>query len=464
MNRYEIEGDDTSDEESEKGVYKNLKAENYNKINTKIRVDMLHQLKFDDEQAIKFIINELLTIENFLTKTKKVSKQKQVRTKVKNLISYYNSKIEEDSKCESEKLQVNSAVWSAYTKCKGKKLENFISCAKSNLRKKTKKSGNQSNDQFIDLKWSLIFQDLGTRLLASDSVRNLYFQNKIIIGKFENLPTDETIKASLNEMVNEYLDMQSSKIDKELLKSYILNDESYTKLVNRIINDEKKIFSLMKPRFVNSLKALLKTMDNLIIMPPHEKSDEKKTQSCENTVKNYIDNRIDYIKDNMKIFITKHNKVSKHKHVMTLLKNMLDNESFCKFKDCLVCQAILSAYKQLTKGETIDSLKELANKIFESYGVQDFNYDLRSVLILEKILSKLKSDIIYPVLADHTSFSFRNITENASKYNVEALFCYLRVKHCSAKRFIKNAKLIKDFDGAEFSRGWQFDSKKNICN
>jgi len=81
---------------------------------------------------------------------------------------------------------------------------------------------------------------------------------------------------------------------------------------------------------------------------------------------------------------------------------------------------------------------------------------------LQNEIIKLKEILLRPVLPDSTSFSSKDITPDGEYFGSETLFCYLRLIHCSAKRSIKNAKLMKDFDGADFARGWQFDAEKKL--
>ncbi len=48
-----------------------------------------------------------------------------------------------------------------------------------------------------EINWPLFCQDLGIRLLTSNSVRELYFPNKQKLGKFSGLPNKKQIERIL---------------------------------------------------------------------------------------------------------------------------------------------------------------------------------------------------------------------------------------------------------------------------
>lgn len=454
--KYGVEGDDSSDEELEQKIYQRpLNAGYYSSLDTRVKEAKLLKhnivpIKTTDKEIIEGVITKVEKIEDFLTPKKKISHTKKIKEKVNQTLATL-----EDSPAKK-------AVQDAYEECKLKDTTDLRALAIKKFLggSETEALPNiQANPDIVpllDLKWSLIFQDLGMRLLISNPVRELYFSNKEKFGKFNNLPTDEIIRKCLENTVRKTLEKHQGLIPS------ILEHESYITLVNKVLEDKRKVFSLLNSNnsLYTSLDELLKVM-NEQVAAAHQ-------QHFSSAILEVGGRRVESIISNLqKIsgFIT----LSK-KTVSTATN--IKNEVLAQLKKTttfnhLYIEAVKEAYAKLGGNKKISDLttlakEKLAKKQIEIKKEEELDYGLDLMPNLQNEIIKLKDILLRPVLPDSTSFSSKDITPDGEYFGSETLFCYLRLIHCSAKRSIKNAKLMKDFDGAVFARGWQFDAEKKL--
>lgn len=313
--------------------------------------------------------------------------------------------------------------------------------------------------QDLDLKWSLILQDFGMRLLISDSVRSLYFPYKSKLGEFDKLPNDENIRAALQNAITKSLKKYPNSVDA------VLESKDYNELLEELLANKRKIFSLSKD--VNITSSLLTTIKAEVLAQPV-------SITLEEIFSRRVDGAVQEVKKACPAFLTPTKKISKSTQVSTTISS-LTSSSESKTRGVDVMKILKKvhdtspprtttedAFKERVKKMVLDEIEEQTEEIL---GLDWLDSEVERRL--DREIQNLKSALERPTLADATSFSPKDISTEARYSIPEKLFCYLRLIHCSAKRFIKNAETIKDFDGkdfdgAAFSRGWQFDDESPL--
>jgi hypothetical protein len=439
---YLEEGDDSSDEELEEKIYRTATTvEYYKSIDTTIK-----GVKWHHYHVAKLPDNEQKTIDDFAEKL-----PAECFTKGKSISHGVKSKAALTKKLTPIKdSPIGKALQEAYDESKGK----TISALKDSATKKALNSiipiqffVDEAPD--VDLKWSLVCQELGTRILISDKVRELYFLNKRKIGEFNNLPSDEAIETSLKRAIKKTLKSHTKKILTDILKH-----KSYTSLLEELLADKRKFFSLLDEN--NSLYPKLKAL----IQEINSAAQTTQLQGiAEVPGARQIEGIIASL-GNIEGFITKKTKcVSKAKTLESQVENLLSGLQYNK----IYVESVKKAYKKLAEGNTLKTLIERAKKNLAAEELEEDAEIGEGLLVdLDTEIIKLKKLVARPTLDDGTSFSYKNITEVEEYPGAEVLFCHTRLIHCSTKRYAKNVELDTDFDGACFSRSWKFSTTKSL--
>eukprot|EP00981_Chlorochromonas_danica_P011867 scaffold4337_cov182-Ochromonas_danica.AAC.2 len=448
---YEIEGDDSSDEEIESENYhKPLSIKHYDSLTESITFHIKNSaLPGKQKRILNSIVDDISEIDGIYSSGTKISHAVKVKSNVTNILN--NKK-----KDSQDKKTVKEAVRVAYDVSKKKDLDYLKDYATKRILES--QQGSNVNTIKYDLKWSFVFQDLGIRLLTSDAVRELYFKNKKIMGTFKNLPRDEEVRDCLEKVVKKTLKKHKDNIP------LILQHENYKKLLTAVLKDKREIFYLINPN--SNLKDLV---DNLI-----KTISQAAGQQSSSAVDAMFDRRLTLeIKELKAIsgFVTPASaKVSVSQKVKSAVKGHFQTNS----SPSLVVGALEMVYDSLKSPSLSvsdfvynarEQLKELQKEQEEEQEEEEeFSWREGFIHHMGIEISKLQKNLVRPVLPYAINLSTRDFITNHQEYaGAKALFCFIRLIHCSAKRFIKNVKSIEDFDGAFFSRGWQFDPDKALA-
>lgn len=148
---------------------------------------------------------------------------------------------------------------------------------------------------------------------------------------------------------------------------------------------------------------------------------------------------------------------------------VLNSDAYKNLEDRILSNKRIMLNNKLIK--YVDKeLSELMNTISRIFSSLNMSSDITTEELFNvfsdkynKKVEKLQKTLTRPVLPDSISSSFKYI-RNGEKYNgYEDLLCHLRLTHSSTKRYIKNSKQQNDFEGAEFSWGWQFNPDKPMA-
>ena len=234
----------------------------------------------------------------------------------------------------------------------------------------------------------------------------------------------------------------------------VLTSDAYDSLVKSFCSDKRKVFSDLK----GSLKGLQETLIELLTenyqLPTTPKLEREIILIIKNLSKQHDD------------FITyKNQKISKNSKFNPVML-AIDDDRY----DEISIRAVQEAYKALIRGKTqaeftnlaLEKLRTLIEENTEETKNEEPIIDLLGAVLDE--LHEVKEQFLRPILVDSINFSLRNFEISTNYHSASALFCYLRLIHCSAKRSIKNLRHddFESFDGVVFSRSWQFNEKITI--
>jgi hypothetical protein len=408
---YLEEGDDSSDEELEEKIYHTATtAEYYESIDTTMKGVKWHhhhvaRLPDNDQNVMDYYIQELSKV--CLNSSQKVShNQKKAKDKVTKILTPIK-----DS-------PIGKALQEAYDDNKAK----TISTLKDSATKKALNSiiprqlfADEASE--VDLKWSLVCQELGTRILISDKVRELYFLNKRKIGEFNNLPSDEAIESCLKRSIKTTL-----KGHKKIL-TYILEHESYTSLLEELLVDKRKVFSLLDKNnsLYPKLEALIQEINNAAqtaqLQGIEEVPGARQIESIIASLGNIEGFEKTYVSTSAQMKQLVESRISQLKYNQRYLA------------------AVEKAYKALKKKQSLATLIERAKENLAAEELEEDAEIGEGLLVdLDTEIIKLKKLVARPTLDDGTSFSYKDITEVEEYPGAEVLFCHTRFIHCSTKR------------------------------
>lgn len=291
-----------------------------------------------------------------------------------------------------------------------------------------------------DIKWSLIMQELGIRLLISNSVRKLYFTTKSKIGQFDTLPNIIDINKVFENAV-----LRLAQNGNE-----IINDHKFKESLNSML--ESNMDSVLALKLGNI--KVLGDLFNLIQM-----------KLISSSVKSMYERHVDEIVNQLKrevgeIEVNTSCNISASKPVRQKINSFFVNKSSKTHKAVLAIieDRVVDRWHTITTSE----LKKLAVdklvliKAAEKITFEDFIFEVQVGI------KSIQNQMIRPILPDSTSMSPQDFEDSSIYSGCEMIFSHIRLSHASIKRYIKNKKSDDSFDGANFSRGWQFDDKKTL--
>lgn len=457
--RYQREGDDSSDEDVEHEIYhKPIDLERYSGDAGRTAIRITYHRP--DSKKYDAALLEKICEQVFETPAASTPKSGLAYSELamERRKEFFNKT--QDS---PEKKTVSALVCDGFSsKKKGHNAKNKEELIKAAIERMlpSPKSGDGGDGKFLNLKWSLIFTELGDRLLISDKVRKLYFPSKIsTMGAFAALD-DKVITDLLKTVVDSTLKDYNAQ---SALES-ILQDFAFIDFHKEFLSDKRKIclldLDVLKPDAdLNQEKKILKQkiagLTKLMTtrLPSNQTSDaveEVYIRRIEDAVTKLYTEAPNFKTPTGKLADSANSKKEKEAYLAKYPTNQYRK---------IVCEAI----------KTSSSLDKAALTKYVKAMFRDQQKDHQQVIDTNFVtdlfveLEKFKATIIRPTLPDGTSFSFKEL---ASKYEgADVFFCHLRLSHCSVKRSIKNIKYAedKDFEGIEFMRSWRFDSDKSLA-
>lgn len=292
-----------------------------------------------------------------------------------------------------------------------------------------------------DIKWSLIMQELGTRLLISNPVRKLYFAVKSKIGEFNNLPNDNDMRKVFTDTILNLVQNGDIIINDVVFKEY---------LTTILINNKKSLLTLRLKEMKQDLEKLFEIVLSKAISEPVRGMYERHVHEVVNQLQKEAGN----------IEMDKYYEISSSAKIKQKINSFFANKNsdIAKTIHSILTEKVVDWWNTIT----VQKLKELAveklisNKTEETINFNDFTFEL------EAGIKALQNQLLRPILSDSTSMSAKDFNDSGDYTGAEMLFSHVRLNHLSAKRYIKNKKLESNFDGANFSRGWQFDPEKQL--
>lgn len=412
-------------------------------------------------EAIKtqlHIDNAQKKVENYFSQLKGVKQDLITPSKKEISISKSVKNFLEKRNPADEEKPIHTALLKVYEHAEGKTESEFIETITTQWIQDVGGTVGDNANNSVDLKISLICQDLGMRLLIAPTTTKLYFPSKMRLFKSTpDLPKTFDVKALLKQAINETA--EHYEIAEEKYQE-ILGGATFQELVSLLEQDMRKIFYLEKTRA--KFQELAQEIEK------HRPQGVGEILQMADSVKErHVEKMVDFI---AKRAILDSGCIATSS---TLKEQFLDeiNKKYAYYSQ-EAREAVSDAFnilKPKKKKETLleSAKKQLKIKIEEAKeGKQGEGEDASVVIYTDLITSfeqkvqEIQEQIERPTLPHATLMSHKNIAQDDSGYSgFQDLCTYLRLINCSTKRFIKNIR-EKDFDGAEFARAWSFDGKE----
>jgi len=405
--------------------------------------------ELDFIKAIKAQYEEDKRLEQVNAYFKRVTKEgiKLIKDKVS-----YNKKVkrllkEVDWSDDDEDQPIHGIAFKEFKKLKDKEAtskDDFVQLVAKKYAAEVKQNELKDGNDQIDLKLSLIHQDLGIRLFISKPVTDLHFPHKQnVFPHATELPGPDEVASLTKKAITEVV--KSLEIEKAQKKQILASGE-YKDLNNSLTEDMRKIFKL--DRVEDEFKTLASKIREYV-----EDDDEAGAAAKDR----HIEIMVNYIAKEAK---TDGGSICIAKNIKTRIIASLP-EKFRYYSKAII-KAVGDAYKSLEQaragGDLLASAKRQVRALEKDEGDEDSDPIFTNLITsFEMEVETRMKEVERPTLPYAISRSCKDINPEADQYGgFKDLCSYLRITNCSAKRFIKNIKK-DDFDGAEFSRAWSFN-------
>lgn len=360
-----------------------------------------------------------------------------------------------------EEKPIHTALLKVYEHAEGKTESEFIKAITTQLIQDVGGIVGDNANNSVDLKISLICQDLGMRLLIAPTTTELYFPSKIRSFKSTpDLPKTFDVKALLKQIISETA--QNYEIAEEEYQE-IFGGTTFKELVSLLAQDMRQIFHLKKAR--DKFQELAKEIENYMLQ-----REDGILQMVDSIKERHVEKMVD--------FVAKKTTLDSGCIATSspLREQVLDemNKKFAYYSQ-EVREAVSDAFnilKPKKKKETLlqSAKQQLQIKIKEEKEEKQGDEEDASIVVytdlitsFEQEVQQIQEQIERPTLPHASLMSHKNIAQDDSGYSgFQDLCTYLRLINCSTKRFIKNIR-EEDFDGAEFARAWSFDGKESFA-